>query len=145
MNNRITILFLFAALILLTGLLTLVVPAPGAANADGLPPRETPTSGGGGGQGGGIGGAFIELVTPGTVAGSWAIVQWSDANGDWHDVEGWRGWAGDSCRWWVHAKDFGRGPFRWVVTQEPGGPVVQSSAEFFLPVYAGQTVLIPAQ
>ena len=34
---------------------------------------------------------FIDLHVDPAQTGLWAVVQWQDAVGDWHDVEGWRG------------------------------------------------------
>ena len=136
-NKKVT--FYFSAFLLALGLVVFAGQTPPAVLADGLPPRETPTSGqGGDGNGGAAAGAYIELVAPDIPAGSWAAVLWQDSGGGWHDVEGWHGWIEDSCRWWVHPKDFGSGPFRWVVTQGPGGTEVHSSAPFSLPNGTGQ-------
>jgi hypothetical protein len=86
-------------------------------------------------------GAYIELEAPG---GNWAVVQWQNSAGTWEDVAGWSGAldAGGSQRWWVAAKDFGTGPFRWVVTQGQDGPVVGSSESFDLPDEANETVQV---
>lgn len=94
-------------------------------------------------------GAYIELHVPQKptgVNGGWTVVQWQDRAGGWHDVEGWRGMldARGSRRWWVAAKDFGTGPFRWVVSQGPGGPVLGISQSFNLPSEAGQVLLVTA-
>jgi hypothetical protein len=88
-------------------------------------------------------GAYIELEAPGVPAGAWAVVQWQDRNGHWHDVAGWQGTMGNSSRWWVHPKDFGTGSFRWLVRQEPDGPVVEMSEPFNLPGQAGETIQVP--
>jgi len=87
-------------------------------------------------------GAHIELHVQGVPTGAWAVVQWQGSAGDWHDVDGWQGTldASGGWRWWVGARDFGRGPFRWVVSQGPGGPVVAVSQPFYLPGAAGETV-----
>ncbi|MDX1521426.1 MAG: hypothetical protein R3264_07350, partial [Anaerolineae bacterium] len=56
-----------------------------------LPPRDpldkVQDGGGGGGDGDSVG-AYIVLQTD---RGAWAVVQWQDSAGNWHDVEGWRG------------------------------------------------------
>jgi len=107
-----------------------------------LPPRRSepqqPDKGDGGGGGNGKStplGAYIELQATGAPAGSWAVVQWQDSTGAWHDVEGWQGALGTDGyqRWWVAAKDFGTGPFQWVVKQGSDGPVWGSSDSFSLP------------
>ena len=87
-------------------------------------------------------GAYIELHTPGAPAGAWTVVQWRNELGNWYDVVGWRGTLDEQGRrrWWVAKKDFGTGPFRWVVKQGPDGSVLGSSRPFNLPVEANQTL-----
>jgi hypothetical protein len=87
-------------------------------------------------------GAHIVLKAPLAPVGAWTVVQWQDSAGDWHDVEGWRGTldASGYRRWWVDAKDFGTGPFRWVVSQGADGPVLSLSPPFNLPSEAGQVL-----
>ena len=89
-------------------------------------------------------GAYIELQTQIASAGAWSVVQWQDSSGGWHDVEGWRGPLADSNnrRWWVAAKDFGKGPFRWAVTQGQGGSLLGVSAPFNLPSGANETLQV---
>ena len=89
-------------------------------------------------------GAYIELQTQITSAGAWSVVQWQDSAGGWHDVEGWRGPLadGNNRRWWVAAKDFGKGPFRWAVTQGQGGSLLGVSAPFKLPSGANETLQV---
>lgn len=88
-------------------------------------------------------GAYIELQTQLTAAGAWSVIQWQDSAGNWHDVEGWRGpLAEGNRRWWVAAKDFGAGPFRWALTQGPGGSLLGVSAPFNLPAQANQTLFV---
>ena len=105
-----------------------------------LPPRPTPTP---------ISvpkstapqGAHIVLQTQ---AGVWSVVQWQDVNGDWHNVDGWRGTVTDgTVEWWVAQKDFGTGPFRWAVYQSAGDsePVSVSEA-FTLPDAVNQRLQI---
>lgn len=73
-----------------------------------------------------------------------AVVQWQDAWGDWHDVEGWRGTLDDVSTdtdgkivghktWWVAAKDLGKGPFRWQGHRCANGKLLATSAPFYLP------------
>jgi hypothetical protein len=118
------------------------LPAPVQASSA-LPPRETPTPPSPDGEKDKDGppvGAYIELVAP---VGAWVVVQWQDSAGSWHDVEGWRGSAANSSRWWVHPKDFGSGPFRWVIYQ--GNQVSAMSEPFYLPGTANETLQIVAQ
>ncbi len=89
-------------------------------------------------------GAQIELrVQPG-LGGLWAVVQWQDASGGWHDVEGWRGSLDGSARqlWWVAGSDFGKGPFRWNVYQHSGSKPLAESASFRLPQSANEIVRV---
>ncbi len=84
-------------------------------------------------------GAHIELQIQPEQVELWTVVQWQDSAGGWHNVEGWRGFleANGGKRWWVAAKDFDTGPFRWVVYQKPNGQPVATSIPFHLP-YANQ-------
>ena len=78
----------------------------------------------------------------------WTVVEWQDGRGTWHVVEGWRGglnrvsgsrgWV----TWWLARDLFGRGPFRWVVYEERGGPVMVVSEPFDLPGSADQVVTV---
>ncbi|MCK6624301.1 MAG: hypothetical protein L6R45_03905 [Anaerolineae bacterium] len=135
-------------LLLLAGLIGLAL-GPGLVQAGPtLPPRDPPGRGHQGDDDGDGGsdkpvGAYIELQTQLAAAGAWSVVQWQDSAGNWHDVEGWRGpLAEGNRRWWVAAKDFGTGPFRWALTQGPGGPQLSVSAPFNLPAQANQTLFV---
>ena len=81
--------------------------------------------------------------------GLWTIVQWQAAEGDWRDVEGWRGTLDEITNgegkktWWVAEEGFGRGPFRWVVySQSEGGRRLGVSKSFYLPQSAGEAVVV---
>jgi hypothetical protein len=148
-NDQAITRFLFIALTI--GLFLLILwPALVQAGST-LPPRNPPTPTPGPGRDKGSDkdkpvGAYIELQTSLASAGAWSVVQWQDSAGGWHDVEGWRGPLSDAnnWRWWVAAKDFGKGPFRWAVTQGPGGPLLGVSAPFNLPGAANETALVVA-
>jgi hypothetical protein len=140
-------LTVFLLLVLLLALLGEWVSFPPAALAGpALPPRLTPNPAPEGGKDhkkDKPAGAFIELDFSSAPADAWAVVQWhcpSDGRsaGSWREVEGWRGSLPGSGRWWVHPKDFGTGPFRWLVTAGPGGSVLGSSRPFQLPGAANQ-------
>ncbi len=45
-------------------------------------------------------------------------------------------------RWWVAAKDFRTGPFRWAILSGPDGKVSRSSAPFNLPGQPNETLLV---
>ena len=104
-----------------------LIPTPALAES-GLPDRKPPTADDGGRDDSGPIGTYIELAAP-EQAGAWSVVQWQDSAGNWHDVEGWRGTLDSHgyIRWWVAAKDFGTGPFRWVIT---GGDSVSVADEW---------------
>ena len=89
-------------------------------------------------------GDTIELQAQPVPAGAWSVVQWRDNTGSWHDVEGWKRALGTTGfeQWWVAAKDFNTGPFRWLITQGPGGPELGISQPFNLPAGAGQVLRV---
>jgi len=138
-----------AAAALLLSLTWALSPAVSQASPPALPTRpEEVTGGSGGNKGGGSGepaGAWIELHAPQALAGGWAVVQWQDRAGIWHDVEGWRGRLdGGVESWWVHPKDFGSGPFRWTVSEQAGGKLLGASQPFSLPAEANQVLQVTA-
>jgi len=45
-------------------------------------------------------------------------------------------------RWQVAEKDFGSGPFRWVVYDKDGGRLIAVSGSFTLPNSGSQTVTV---
>jgi len=87
-------------------------------------------------------GSYIELRVPADNIALWTVVQWRDLQGNWHDVETWRGildeinnHKGDKL-WWVYPRDYGKGPFRWVIYDRPDGQVLAASRSFNLPAAA---------
>lgn len=133
-------------LLCLTGLILALIGLMTPALVLALPPRTTPPptekeSDKGKGKDRPIG-AYIELQAAALPPGGWSVVQWQDSAGGWRDVEGWRGPLPGNTRWWVAAKDFGRGPFRWAVTQGPGGSQLSTSTPFNLPTQANQMVWV---
>lgn len=96
--------------------------------------------------------ARILLVAGSAYEGAWTVVQWQDKPGMWHDVEGWQGHAHNGwIRWRVAQKDWGTGPFRWLVYDEAGGTLLGSTANFILPtgpygiVWVAPTAVAPEQ
>ncbi|MCB0214368.1 MAG: hypothetical protein KDJ52_33825 [Anaerolineae bacterium] len=87
-------------------------------------------------------GAYILLQVGSAPAGAWGVVQWLGADGNWHDVEGWQGPVQTSNRWWVAAKDFNTGPFRWAVFDGPGGELLGTSESFTLPQFPNETLSV---
>ncbi len=138
--------FMFVAALLLSGLL-----APATSQAD-LPDRNTPTpSPSNDDDDDNSSGtpllAYLELFVSPTPVGVEGAVQWQDPQGNWHDVAGWtHPLENGYVRWAVEAKDFGTGPFRWVVrTGGPTGVVVGSSESFSLPAGAGETLQVQVE
>ncbi len=78
----------------------------------------------------------------------WTVVEWQDAFGDWHEVEGWRGTFDEIVDgkgrkvWWVYPRDLGTGPFRWTVYGSPSGRLLAHSKPFHLPDAMGQTSVV---
>ncbi len=95
-----------------------------------------------------IGSGAIALTVDNPPAGAWAGVQWFDpAAQQWTNVEGWFGPLvpsddGRIARW-VEPKDYGAGPYRWVVyDKDPhqGGTLWGVSDPFNLPRQAGDWI-----
>ncbi len=86
-------------------------------------------------------GAGIELFITGAVEPYYAIVQWQDGLGDWHDIDGWRGKVSDNhVLWYIAKRTFGTGPYRWVVYDDTG--VLGSSEPFDMPNSTGQVAKV---
>jgi hypothetical protein len=143
------IIALALVVVLLLGLSLALAPARSAASPLPLPTRPEDAPAGGDDDGGGDRddvpvGAHIEMHVPGAPAGTWTVVQWQDDDGNWHDIEGWRGQLDASGRqkWWVAGKDFGTGPFRWQVIAGREGQPLATSASFNLPGNAGEMMVI---
>jgi hypothetical protein len=136
------------ASLILVGWLFAQVPAPVVQAGKTLPPRSTPTPdpdrGGHNDRDSDPAGAYIQLQVTNVPASAWAVVQWQDSGGHWHDVSGWRGQFGarGQVRWWVAPKDFGTGPFRWTVTRGAAGSRLGSSQAFDLPEQANVVLQI---
>lgn len=128
----------------------MIWPAGQVQAGSGLPPRNTPASRDAGEtdetnhDDSNPAGAYIEFQVAPTLGGKWSQVEWQDSQGNWYPVDGWAGSLDGQGqrRWWVDAKDFGRGPFRWLVKQGIDGPVIHTSQSFSLPAGIGQTVQI---
>ena len=82
------------------------------------------------------------------------VVEWQDTQGNWHEVEGWQGTPdhvipGPSATmvglkaWGVAAKDFGTGPFRWLVYNDHSlAERLAVSSPFNLPGGSGQDQIV---
>jgi hypothetical protein len=142
------------ALIVILGLVLALTPFESGATPQPLPPRPIPppprpsppppSGGDDDDKDERPVGAYIELHVPGAPAGVWAVVQWEDSASGWQDVEGWQGPLNADGRqqWWVEAKDFGSGPFRWAVVEGGDEQPLATSASFHLPRKAGETMRI---
>ena len=110
-------------------------PTPGAPSGTGSDDDDS---------GGGPIGAYIELHTHPVTPGVWSLVQWQDSDDHWHNVDGWQGDLDSTGtrRWWVDARDFGTGPFRWLVLQRPNDQPLATSASFHLPQGANEILRI---
>lgn len=86
-------------------------------------------------------GHILLTVTP-AAEGLWTVVEWQGADGVWHPVAGWQGMlVAGRQRWAVFERNFGQGPFRWVVYGAVDGEVRGVSATFMLPASDGERVL----
>ncbi|MEW5989260.1 MAG: hypothetical protein AB1791_21755 [Chloroflexota bacterium] len=87
-------------------------------------------------------GAFIELTVEPMRPDLWTRIQWQDAFGDWHDVDGWQGTFLEDGRvlWYVGADHLGTGPFRWLVYASQGGDWLGVSQPFALPSRSGEVL-----
>lgn len=78
----------------------------------------------------------------------WTVMQWQDALGNWHDVEGWRGTLDEVAKgegrkvWWLSSDLFGAGPFRWLVYAQPNGVLLATSEAFHLPDATGRIEIV---
>lgn len=121
-----TILFLWTPETTVAGPSTAAAPTPQAPVVELLDPR--------------LAGAFIALQAQPLQPGLWTRVQWQDAHGGWHDIEGWQGTFNPDQRvlWYVGPEHLGSGPFRWLVYQQPGGRLLGVSQPFHLPSRGGE-------
>ena len=81
----------------------------------------------------------------------WTVVQWQDANGEWHDVAGWQGTL-DTIKigkdgtvvgyktWWLGYENLGQGTFRWQVLESQDGQLHVTSDPFNLPATSKTTL-----
>ena len=128
----------------------LVVTLPGTANAD-LPPRPVitpvptpaPTSAPEKDSSESESRARFVLNAGRDLEDAWTVVQWQGDDGVWHDVEGWRGQVvNGQVRWRVAEKDYGTGPFRWLIYDASGEEGHPEGSSFSLPAYSGQIMTV---
>jgi len=85
----------------------------------------------------------LNLANASRFIGAMAVVQWQDSQQQWLDVPGWRSMLGARVsRWWVSPRDFGAGPFRWIILRDK--TIIAQSQPFTLPKKAGITLTIRA-
>jgi hypothetical protein len=100
-------------------------------------------------------GSAIELRVEGLPTGPegvWTVVEWQDPfTGQWNAVEGWQGTVEQdgTQTWWVASKDYGAGPFRWVILESKeadrlAGDQLAISEIFNLPQKRGEIVVVLA-
>jgi len=98
-------------------------------------------------------GSAIELQVgdlPTGPEGVWTVVEWQDPyTGQWNAVEGWQGTVelDGTQTWWVAPKDYGAGPFRWIILDSKeahslAGDPIAISDNFNLPQKRGEIVFI---
>lgn len=108
-----------------------------------LPPRPDPPPDGGLEPERPVKGGAIELHVEPFGPGIWAVVQWQDGLGAWHDVDGWRGeMEKERVMWYVAPEHFDAGPFRWVVYRGADDEVLATSESFNLPSGSGQVIRV---
>ena len=134
------ILFIFLFLAATAVSLRLISPAAALPPRPSPPPTPAPPPPAGG------------LITLAAVAQSplipgelWTRVQWQDPQGNWREVDGWRGAFDNNLTvtWWVAPEDLNTGPFRWLVyANQSGGKAIAISEPFDLPPAPGQTTAV---
>ena len=103
-----------------------------------LPPRPDPEP-----EPKSVRGGAIELHVDPFEPGIWAVVQWQDGLGEWHDEDGWRGELEEKrVTWWVAPKHLDAGPFRWVVYRGADDEVPATSESFNLPSVHGHVIRV---
>lgn len=116
------------------GLTTTVAPAAAGGPIVGVPRANFST---------------ITVLAPGAPEGAWVGVQWRDLTGAWHDVDTWQAplevtaaGAPAMKQWGVFERDYGRGPFRWIVYAPTSDAVFATSPGFYLPSGGGANLTI---
>lgn len=94
--------------------------------------------------------ATISVYARGATLGQRVEVQWGDAIGGWHRVDGWSSSLDHLTpqgvpfqRFTVFSDNFGQGPFRWVIYNTDGVTVWAIGPKFTLPTQPGSDVAQP--
>ena len=122
-----------------------IVPMSVAAGPMALPPRPTPVpTATSVPQVNPAPGSAIRLQADTVSINFWTVVEWQDATGNWHPVEGWQGTleSDHTKTWWVAERDRGKGPFRWVIYTRHGGQRWGNSQAFHLPTANHQIIQV---
>jgi hypothetical protein len=91
-------------------------------------------------------GGFICLQLSGGKPGLWTEVQWLAGDGNWYNVDGWRGnvLPDNSVVWYVGVENIGATAwFRWSIFDREGGQLLATSDAFKLPGATMQTITVP--
>ncbi len=80
-------------------------------------------------------GSLIMLQTSSADADDWVTMEWLAGDGNWYEVDGWRGHIHNGqLIWWVAPEDLGDGQFRWVVySDDSQSNLLKRSDAFYLP------------
>jgi len=80
-------------------------------------------------------GSLIVLQTSSGDADDWVTIEWLAGDGNWYEVDGWRGNIHHGqVIWWVAPENLGDGMFRWVVYSDDSKAIrLRYSDSFSLP------------
>lgn len=80
-------------------------------------------------------GSLIVLQTSSGDADDWVTIEWLAGDGNWYEVDGWRGNIHNGqVIWWVAPENLGDGMFKWVVYSDESQAVrLRTSDPFYLP------------
>ena len=80
-------------------------------------------------------GSLIVLETSSGDADDWVTIEWLAGDGNWYEVDGWRGHIHNGkVIWWVAPENLGEGMFKWVVYSDDSKAVkLKVSDPFYLP------------
>ncbi len=86
-------------------------------------------------------GSMIILQSSSADGDDWVVVEWLAGDGNWYQVDGWRGHISNGqLMWWVANENLGQGPFRWVVyANDSEAEQLQTSEPFSLPASQNET------
>lgn len=77
-------------------------------------------------------GSMIVLLSDSADGDDWVVVEWLAGDGNWYQVDGWRGHINNGqLIWWVAQENLGQGPFRWVVYDDESEAVMLKTSDGF--------------